>query len=148
MYQVIGTARSRSMRVFWMLEELGQEYEIIESGPRSKAIAEVNPSGKVPALIVDGKALLDSVAIMQLIDKKKILSNSMKIVYDKLDDELGSNTMELNNSVEDVVSLNYLKKEYAQRILIKFEGNIKIAANAIGITPRTMKSLAYPAVIA
>ena len=75
MYQVIGTARSRAMRVFWMLEELEQEYEILESGPRGKAISEVNPSGKVPALIVDGTALLDSVAIMQfLADRHKGLT--------------------------------------------------------------------------
>ncbi len=67
MYQVIGTARSRAMRVFWMLEELEQEYEILEAGPRSKLTAEVNPSGKVPALIVEGKTLLDSVAIMQFL---------------------------------------------------------------------------------
>ncbi len=67
MYQVIGTARSRAMRVFWMLEELGQDYEIIESGPRGKAISDINPSGKVPALIVDGTAIFDSVAIMQFL---------------------------------------------------------------------------------
>ncbi|MCF6273479.1 MAG: glutathione S-transferase family protein [Rhodobacteraceae bacterium] len=70
MYQVIGTARSRAMRVFWMLEELGQEYEILEAGPQSEAIQKVNPSGKVPALIVDGKAIFDSVAIMQFLADK------------------------------------------------------------------------------
>ena len=67
MYKVIGNARSRAMRVFWMLEEIGQPYEIIHSTPGSKAIAEVNPSGKVPALIVDGFAIIDSVAIMQFL---------------------------------------------------------------------------------
>ncbi len=67
MYQVIGTARSRAMRVFWMLEELEQDYEILEAGPRSEAIQKVNPSGKVPALIVEGKAIFDSVAIMQFL---------------------------------------------------------------------------------
>lgn len=67
MYQVIGNARSRSMRVFWMLEELGEDYEILNSAPRSKEIQAVNPSGKVPALIVDGTAILDSVAIMQFL---------------------------------------------------------------------------------
>ncbi len=67
MYQVIGTPRSRSMRVFWMLEELGEEYEILAGGPHSKEIKAVNPSGKVPALIVDGTAILDSVAIMQFL---------------------------------------------------------------------------------
>lgn len=67
MYQVIGTPRSRSMRVFWMLEELGEEYEILANGPHSAEIKAVNPSGKVPALIVDGTAILDSVAIMQFL---------------------------------------------------------------------------------
>ncbi len=67
MYQVIGTARSRSIRVFWMLEELGQEYEILAHGPHSNEIKAVNPSGKVPALIVDGTTMLDSVAIMQFL---------------------------------------------------------------------------------
>lgn len=70
MYQVIGTARSRAMRVFWMLEELDLDYEIIEAGPRSEKIVKVNPSGKVPALIVDGTAIFDSVAIMQYLADK------------------------------------------------------------------------------
>ncbi len=70
MYQVIGTARSRAIRVFWMLEELGQDYEILEAGPRSDKISEVNPSGKIPALIDDGTTLFDSVAIMQYLADK------------------------------------------------------------------------------
>ncbi len=70
MYQVIGTARSRAMRVFWMLEELGQDYEILEAAPRSEAAQKVNPSGKVPALIDDGTAIIDSVAIMQYLADK------------------------------------------------------------------------------
>ncbi len=70
MYQVIGTAHSRAMRVFWMLEELGQDYEIIEAAPRSEAAQKVNPSGKVPALIDSGTAIFDSVAIMQYLADK------------------------------------------------------------------------------
>jgi len=70
MYQVIGTARSRAMRVFWMLEELGQDYEILEAAPRSEAAQKVNPSGKVPALIDSGTAIFDSVAIMQYLADK------------------------------------------------------------------------------
>jgi len=77
MYQVIGTPRSRSMRVFWMLEEIGEKYEILAHGPRSKEIIAVNPSGKVPALIVDDTALLDSVAIMQfLADRHENLTHT------------------------------------------------------------------------
>ena len=67
MYQVIGTARSRAIRVFWMLEELEQGYEILAHGPHSNEIKALNPSGKVPALVVNGTAILDSVAIMQFL---------------------------------------------------------------------------------
>jgi len=75
MYQVIGNARSRAIRVFWMLEEIGQPYEIIHANPRSEAVLAVNPSGKVPALVVDGQAIIDSVAIMQfLADRHETLT--------------------------------------------------------------------------
>ncbi len=70
MYQVIGTARSRAMRVFCMLEELEQDYEIIEATPGSEKAAEINPSGKIPALIDDGNVIYDSVAIMQYLADK------------------------------------------------------------------------------
>lgn len=70
MYQVIGNARSRAMRVFWMLEEIGEDYEVIHAAPRSEAISAVNPSGKVPALVVDGQAIIDSVAIVQFLADK------------------------------------------------------------------------------
>lgn len=75
MYQVIGSARSRAIRVFWMLEEIEQDYEIIHAAARSEAITAVNPSGKVPALIVEGQVVIDSVAIMQyLADRHQALT--------------------------------------------------------------------------
>ena len=64
MYTVHGGVRSRTMRVLWMLEELGQPYEHVPSAPRSDAIRALNPSGKIPVLVEDGAALTDSVAIM------------------------------------------------------------------------------------
>lgn len=67
MYQVIGHPRTRTMRVYWMLEELGQEYEIIIAPAHSKAAMAANPSGKVPALNVGGQVITDSVAIMQFL---------------------------------------------------------------------------------
>ncbi len=70
MYQVIGTARSRAMRVFCMLEELEQDYEIIEATPGSEKATEFNPSGKVPALIDGDNIIYDSVAIMQYLADK------------------------------------------------------------------------------
>jgi glutathione S-transferase len=64
MYTVIGTTKSRALRVLWMLEELGQPYDHIPAGPRSEDARRHNPSGKIPALLVDGAAITDSVAIM------------------------------------------------------------------------------------
>jgi glutathione S-transferase len=64
MYTVIGSTRSRAIRVLWMLEELGEPYDHVPSPPHGEAIRAVNPTGKVPALLVDGEALTDSVAIV------------------------------------------------------------------------------------
>jgi len=70
MYRVIGTAKSRAFRVMWMLEELGQPYEVEAAMPRSDEAFTHNPLGKVPAL-VDGDAVLtDSVAIMTYLADK------------------------------------------------------------------------------
>ena len=64
MYTVIGTVKSRALRVLWMLEELGVAYDHIPAGPRSEEALRHNPSGKIPALLVDGEVVTDSVAIM------------------------------------------------------------------------------------
>lgn len=75
MYKVIGTSKNRSMRVYWMLEELGLDYEMALIGPRSDEVKAFNPSGKVPCLIVDGETLIDSVAIIQfLADRHEALT--------------------------------------------------------------------------
>lgn len=70
MYTVIGSARTRAMRVYWMMEELGLEYEINLAPPRSEDVQALNPSGKVPCLLVDGEAIIDSVAIVQFLADK------------------------------------------------------------------------------
>ena len=67
MYTIVGTPRTRAMRVMWLLEELGEAYEINPAQPRSGEMCRYNPSGKIPALVVrqDGAetVLVDSVAI-------------------------------------------------------------------------------------
>ncbi|UWR22254.1 glutathione S-transferase family protein [Sulfitobacter sp. S190] len=70
MYQVIGTAKTRAFRVMWMLEELGQPYEVIPAAPRSDEAKQYNPSGKIPALVDGAHVLTDSVAIMQYLADK------------------------------------------------------------------------------
>ncbi len=70
MYKVIGTVKSRALRVLWMLNELGVPYEHIAVGPRSPEVTALNPAGKVPVLIEDGTAITDSVAIIQYLADK------------------------------------------------------------------------------
>lgn len=64
---LIGHPQSRAMRVMWMLEELELDYELLAAKPHGDDILKVNPSGKVPALVVDGVVLTDSVAICQFL---------------------------------------------------------------------------------
>ncbi len=67
MIKAIGSLASRTFRVLWMLEELGLEYQWIDAAPQSNQARAYNPTGKVPALEVDGTVLTDSVAIMQFL---------------------------------------------------------------------------------
>ena len=70
MYKVIGHPRTRTMRVLWMLEELGEPYEIEPAYPHSDPIRAANPLGKVPALMDGDAALTDSVAIVTYLADK------------------------------------------------------------------------------
>lgn len=70
MYRVIGTVKSRAFRVLWMLEELGQEYALIQAGPRSDEALKYNSLGKIPALLDGNDVLTDSVAIMTYLADK------------------------------------------------------------------------------
>lgn len=64
MYQVIGTAQSRALRVLWMLEELEQPYDHLAVNPHSEGVTPFNPAGKVPVLVADGTPITDSTAIL------------------------------------------------------------------------------------
>ncbi|MEP4248166.1 glutathione S-transferase family protein [Tateyamaria sp.] len=70
MYRVIGTVKSRALRVLWMLEELDQSYKLIEAAPRSDEARAYNPLGKIPALQDGQDVLTDSVAIMTYLADK------------------------------------------------------------------------------
>lgn len=89
MYTVIGMPRSRTMRVLWMLEELGQPYTHDPAPPQSPAVRAVNPSGKVPVLIADGVAISDSTAIVTfLADRHGALTHPAGSVERALQDSL------------------------------------------------------------
>lgn len=69
MYKIVGKPGTRLTRVSWMLEELGQDYEIELALPRSDEIKKYNPAGKGPVLVDsrDGEdiVIIDSAAICQ-----------------------------------------------------------------------------------
>lgn len=76
MYQVIGSAKTRTLRVLWMLEELGQSYEHLPAPPRDDTVRAMNPAGKIPVLVSDGVPITDSTAIIQyLADKHQALTH-------------------------------------------------------------------------
>ena len=64
MYKVIGSPRTRTFRVLWLMEELGLPYEFVAAPPRSEEARAHNPSGKVPALVTDEGTITDSTAIL------------------------------------------------------------------------------------
>jgi len=70
MYTVIGTPLSRSFRVLWTLEELGQPYELNPAPPQSPEILQVSALGKVPALIEGDEVITDSTAIITYLADK------------------------------------------------------------------------------
>lgn len=70
MYQVVGKLTNRAFRVCWMLEELGQSYELLKSEPHGEHAEAHNPSGKVPVLLDDGEPITDSAAIIQYLADK------------------------------------------------------------------------------
>lgn len=67
MYTVIGSAKNRTLRVIWALEELGLEYEQVAGNPGSPEVREHIATGKLPGLLVDGKVYTDSVAILNFL---------------------------------------------------------------------------------
>ena len=63
-YEVIGGVKSRTLRVLWMLEEIGQPYTHVPALPQSDEVTRFSPAGKIPLLVADGVPISDSVAIM------------------------------------------------------------------------------------
>ncbi|QQX81381.1 glutathione S-transferase family protein [Shewanella sp. KX20019] len=75
MITLYGVPRSRSLRVSWTLEELGLEWEyrfinFSKGDSRHADFLAINPCGKVPALIDNGKAMTESAAIAVFLAEK------------------------------------------------------------------------------
>ena len=68
MLAVYGFPNSRSLRAVWALEEAGAQYtyhkiELMQGEGRSPSFIEINPGGKVPALVDGDLTLTESAAI-------------------------------------------------------------------------------------
>lgn len=64
---------SRSIRILWLLEEIGQPYEIIKyqrdanTNLAPQSLKAIHPLGKSPVIELDGKVIAESGAIVELL---------------------------------------------------------------------------------
>lgn len=68
---------SRSMRILWLLEELGLEYEVVnyqrdpETNLAPPKLREINPLGKSPTIEDDGRIIFESGAIVDYLVRRR-----------------------------------------------------------------------------
>lgn len=73
MITVYHVPRTRSLRVVWLMEELGEEYHIEKPGfPLPSEYLEINPAGTVPSIDDDGIRMGESIAILQYITGRRL----------------------------------------------------------------------------
>ena len=68
MLQLHGNPRSRAMRCLWMLEEMGEAYQLIEKSTRTDELQtaeylRLNPNARIPTLVDGDVVLWESMAI-------------------------------------------------------------------------------------
>ena len=68
MLQLYGNPRSRALRCLWMLEEIGEPYQLIEKSPRPDELqtaeyVRLNPNARIPTLVDGDFVLWESMAI-------------------------------------------------------------------------------------
>ena len=70
--------RSRSLRILWLLEELGLDYEVIRYERDKKTnlappeLLALHPLGKSPVIEMDGRLISESAAIVEAISAKHV----------------------------------------------------------------------------
>lgn len=140
MYTLIGHPTTRAFRVLWMLEEIGAEYDIVPARPRTKDARKHNPTGKVPALLVDGDVIIDSVAICQfLADKHGLLTFPAGSISRAKQDswtQFAMDDVELPlwvNAKHDFILPEELRSETAQKAAkYEFDRALKAMADRLG----------------
>ncbi|MBB3062133.1 glutathione S-transferase N-terminal domain-containing protein [Microbulbifer rhizosphaerae] len=87
MIKLYGTPPTRALRVIWLLNELGLEYEllpvdILKGECRREDFLALNPAAKVPVLVDGDLVLTESAAIeAQLLDGAPKLREYLKSMY-------------------------------------------------------------------
>ncbi len=85
---------SRSQRVLWLLEELGQPYEVIRYARDAdtmlapRALRDVHPLGKSPVLEIDGRRLIESGAIIEALVERFDPEHALSPAPDDEDERL------------------------------------------------------------
>jgi glutathione S-transferase len=87
-----GSPQSRTMRVLWMLEELGLAFEhrpLASGDPflKSPAFIALNPAGQIPTLVDDGFALPESMAINLYLARRYGRDDPLRLYPDDLEGE-------------------------------------------------------------
>jgi len=77
---IYGTHRSRTMRALWTAAELGRSYEHVplavdDPWLKSPAFLAISPNGTIPAIVDDGFALAESLAINLYLTKRYALGS-------------------------------------------------------------------------
>lgn len=74
-YTLYGAPGTASMCVHWMLIELGVPFELVtldfeKQEQKSPAYLKINPSGHVPALLIDGQAYSEAAALVMILAER------------------------------------------------------------------------------
>ena len=73
MIKIYHVLHARSLRVVWLMEELGEPYELERvKFPPDTDYLKVNPMGTVPAIDDDGIRMAESIAILQYITGRRL----------------------------------------------------------------------------
>ena len=79
MITVYHVPHSRSQRVVWLMEELGEEYRVeLLALPFPDSFRELNPLGTVPFIDDDGIGMGESLAILQYITGRRLVAGDEK----------------------------------------------------------------------
>ncbi len=75
MLQLYGNPRSRAMRCIWMLEELGEPYQLVEKSTRVDDLQtadylRLNPNARIPTLVDGDVVIWESMAINTYLAQK------------------------------------------------------------------------------